>query len=128
VGIPPIEHYSKLERIGIGTDGMSSNLNLDFLEELRFFYLTFARRLGRQASFFTVYSATLGGAGSLFLENKIGSLEPGKDADIIFVSPKGTSSNPYFSVISSRQEDVKLVMVKGKILYSQIDHTANQND
>jgi cytosine/adenosine deaminase-related metal-dependent hydrolase len=127
VGTPPVEHYSKLQRIGIGTDGMSSNLNLDFLEELRFFYLTFARWLGRQAPFFTVYLATLGGARSLFLENKIGSLEPGKDADMVFLSPGSASSNPYLSVISSRQEDVKLVMVKGKILYSQIDHTANQN-
>lgn len=120
VGTPPIKPYSKLERIGIGTDGLSSNINLDLLEELRFFYLTFAKKLGKKASFFTVYLATLGGAKALFLDDKIGSIERGKEADLIFISPKNISNDPYLSVISSLKEDLKLSMVRGKIIYSNI--------
>jgi 5-methylthioadenosine/S-adenosylhomocysteine deaminase len=120
VGAPPIKRYAKLSRIGIGTDGLSSNLNLDFLEELRFFYLTFAKKLGEKAPFFTIYLATLGGARALFLEDKIGSIEKGKEADLTFLNPKNTSNNPYLSALSSCKEDVKLVMVKGEIIYSKI--------
>lgn len=121
VGAPPLKHYTSLERIGIGTDGLSSNLNLDFFEELRFFYLTFAKNLGEKAPFFTVYLATLGGTRALFLEDRIGSIERGKEADLLFLSPKNIPSNPYLSVISSCKEEVKLVMVKGKIVYSKVE-------
>ena len=119
VGSPPVEHYTKIERLGIGTDGLSSNFNLDFFEELRFFYLTFADDLGKQASSFTVYLATLGGARALFLEDKIGSIEKGKEADLIFLSAENFSSDPYFSVISSSRDNVKLVMVKGKVIFQK---------
>lgn len=119
VGSPPVKHYTKIERLGIGTDGLSSNFNLDFFEELRFFYLTFADNLGKQASFFTVYLATLGGAKALFLEDKIGSIEEGKEADLIFLSSENFSSDPYFSVISSSRDNVKLVMVKGKVIFQK---------
>jgi 5-methylthioadenosine/S-adenosylhomocysteine deaminase len=119
VGSPPVKQYIKIERLGIGTDGLSSNFNLDFFEELRFFYLTFADNLGKQASFFTIYLATLGGAKALFLEDKIGSIEIGKEADLIFLSSKKISSDPYLSVISSSKDDVKLVMVKGKVIFQK---------
>lgn len=116
VGAPPVKHYKNLERIGIGTDGLSSNLNLDFFEELRFFYLTFAKSLREKATFFTIYLATLGGAKALFLEDRIGSIEKGKEADLIFLDSENVSLDPYLSVISCCKKDVKLVMVKGKII------------
>jgi cytosine/adenosine deaminase-related metal-dependent hydrolase len=118
-GVPPIKHYSELDRIGIGTDGLSSNFNLDFFEELRFFYLITNNIAVRDAPFFTVYAATLGGAKSIFLENKIGSLEKGKDADLIFLDPADCYTDPYLSVISSTSNDLKLSMVRGKIIYSK---------
>jgi cytosine/adenosine deaminase-related metal-dependent hydrolase len=119
VGVPPIKHYSELDRIGIGTDGLSSNFNVDFFEELRFFYLI-ANNLGvRDAPFFAVYAATLGGAKSIFLEHKIGSIEKGKDADLIFLDPTDYYTDPYVSVISSTNKDLKLSMVRGKVIYSK---------
>lgn len=119
VGAPPIKHYSELDRIGIGTDGLSSNFNFDFFEELRFFYLIANKIAGRDAAFFTVYAATLGGAKSIFLEHKIGSIEKGKDADLIFLDPSNDSADPYLSVISSTDKDLKLSMVRGKVIYSK---------
>lgn len=121
VGPAPVEHYTEIERLGIGTDGLSSNFNLDFFEEMRFFYLTFGHSVGKQASFFTVYLATLGGAKALFLEDKIGSIEKGKEADLIFISSSNIYSDPYLTVISSCKDDVKLVMVKGKVIFSRSD-------
>jgi len=119
VGTPPIKHYSNLDRIGIGTDGLSSNFNIDFFEELRFFYLITSKILGKDGSFFTVYAATLGGAKSIFLEDKIGSIEKGKDADLIFLRPENAYTDPYLSVISSTNRDLKLSMVRGNVVYSK---------
>ncbi len=119
VGVPPIRRYSELDRIGIGTDGLSSNFNFDFFEELRFFYLIANNMARGDASFFTVYAATLGGAKSIFLENKIGSIEKGKDADLIFLKSANDYTDPYLSVISSTNRDLKLSMVRGKVIYSK---------
>ena len=128
VGAPPLKYLADLERIGIGTDGLSSNFNLDFFEELRFFYLTFGKKLGKKASFFTIYLATLGGARALFLDERIGSIDKGKEADLIFLSPKNPFPDPYLSVISCCKEDVKLVIVKGKVVSSKTEIPVNIND
>ncbi len=120
VGFPPVKEYLVLERIGIGTDGLSSNWSLDFFDELRFFYETFSKELGENASFFTVYLATLGGAKALFLEDKIGSLNAGKEADLIYITPSNSYQDPFRSVIYSQKEDIKLVIVNGKELSSKM--------
>ena len=119
VGIPPLREYSRLKRVGVGTDGLSSNYNLDFFEELRVLHLLYSEALGREASYETIYSATLGGAGALFLEDRIGSIEIGKEADLIFLNSKDDFNNPYLSVVSSTNENLELVMVRGNILYSK---------
>jgi cytosine/adenosine deaminase-related metal-dependent hydrolase len=125
VGIPPLKEYAKLKRVGVGTDGLSSNYNLDFLEELRVLHLLYSGALGKEASYETVYTATLGGARALFLEDKIGSIQIGKEADLIFLNSKNESNNPYLSVVSSTNENLEFLMVRGKILYSQKTISSN---
>ena len=120
VGAPPIKKLSELKRLGIGTDGLSSNHDLDILEELRFAHLLSSTALESDAARFCVYLATLGGARALFLEDKIGSIEPGKDADLLFLAPQFPSSDPYLSVISSRTEDVRLLIVAGRPVHSTL--------
>ena len=78
-----------------------------------------AKPLGKGASFAAVYSATLGGARSLFIEDKTGSIEKGKEADLIYIKPEYGSRDPYFDVLSSRHEDLKLVMVAGNPILSK---------
>jgi len=119
VGVPPLKQYAKLKRVGLGTDGLSSNYNLDFFEEIRVLHLLYSDALGKEASYEAVYSATLGGAGALFMEHRIGSIEIGKEADLIFLNSKGESKNPYLSVVSSTTDNLDLVMVGGKILHSK---------
>ncbi len=118
VGAPPVREYAKFKRIGIGTDGLSSNYNLDYFEEMRFLHLLMSQSEGRRAAYLTVYAATLGGAGALYLENKTGSIEPGKEADMIFLDNGRESADPYLSVISSSARDVGMVMVRGEIIHA----------
>lgn len=124
VGAPPLKEYAALKRVGVGTDGLSSNYNLDFFEELRVLHLLWSNSLGKEASFQTVHAATLGGAGALFLEDRVGSIEIDKEADLIFLNSKNESGNPYLSVVSSTNENLELLMVGGKVLYSKHPHNS----
>ncbi len=120
VGLPPVKLYKELDRIGLGTDGLSSNLNLDMFEEISFFYLTYCDMVGHQMAEFAVYAATLGGAKALFIEDDVGSIEPGKAADLIFISPQNYYKDPYLAVVSSTRSELKMSMVNGEILFSPI--------
>lgn len=78
--------------VGLATDSVASNNNLDMFEEGRTAALLQKMRVG-DASQFTIEQAlkvlTIEGAKALGLENKIGSLEAGKQADFIAIQPKG---------------------------------------
>lgn len=117
VGIPPLDLYRDLERLGLGTDGLSSNYNLDFFEELRSLHLLMSLTLGEQAAKKAVYCGTLGGAKSLYIEDRTGSLEIEKEADLIFLNSKGHSADPYLSVISATTDNLDMLMVRGKVLH-----------
>jgi len=121
VGSPPVKEYAKFNRIGIGTDGLSSNYNLDLFEEMRFLHMLLSDAAGQRAAFVTVYAATLGGAGALYLEDRIGSIEPGKEADLLFIKKGAGAGDPYLSVISSTARDVGMVMVGGEIIHRALE-------
>ncbi len=92
--------------VGLGTDGAASNNRLDLFEEMRL-----AALLAKGSTFdptalsaaTAVEMATLGGARMLGLEDTIGSLEPGKCADMIavaFDSPEmSPMSDPYSHLV-----------------------------
>src|SRR5207237_998689 len=65
--------------------------------------------------------ATRGGAAALGLEGEIGSLEPGKRADVIVVDPRGAHATPRFDPVSTlvyacQSRDVRDVIVDGRVL------------
>ena len=78
--------------VGLATDSVASNNNLDMFEEGRTAALLQKMRAG-DATQFTIEQAlktlTIEGAKALGLEKKIGSLETGKQADFIVIQPKG---------------------------------------
>ena len=78
--------------VGLATDSVASNNNLDMFEEGRTAALLQKMRAG-DATQFTIEQAlkalTIEGAKALGLDNKIGSLETGKQADFIVIQPKG---------------------------------------
>lgn len=74
--------------VAIGTDGSASNNRLDMLAETRTACLL-AKGLSGDASAFSAHqalrAATLGGAQALGLQDHIGSIEPGKAADLVAI-------------------------------------------
>lgn len=112
--------------IGLGTDGPASNNDLDLLEEMRTAALL-QKISAMEASVLppleALEMATVNGAKTLFLENSIGTLEPGKKADIVLLS----LSRPHFYprneengllshlVYTAKSGDVHTVIVDGKV-------------
>lgn len=127
-GVAPVALMSSLGiAVGLGTDSMVSNNVCDLFEEARFAAL--ASRLRDDGESFIQPSealrmATLGGAEALGMENDIGSLEPGKRADLIAVSLKDVSRLPVNNiesalVFASRSSDIGLTMVDGEVLFRE---------
>ena len=118
VGKPNLRQMCGYERVGLGTDGLSSNSDLDFFEEIRFLHDIMVEQGIPQSARQAVYFATLGGAKALFIEEKTGSLEVGKSADIICVDHQGeTPSHPYSCIVSSKPENLQFSMVGGNFIY-----------
>jgi 5-methylthioadenosine/S-adenosylhomocysteine deaminase len=65
--------------------------------------------------------ATIGGARALGLEDRIGSLEPGKRADVIVVNMSSARQTPMYDPVShlvyaTKGDDVQAMVVNGKVL------------
>jgi 5-methylthioadenosine/S-adenosylhomocysteine deaminase len=97
----------KLRRAGvnlaIGTDGCASNNDLDMFGEMRTAALL-AKAVANDASALdaasTLHAATLGGAKALGWNERIGSLEPGKQADLAAIRLDAIETQPMYNVIS----------------------------
>jgi 5-methylthioadenosine/S-adenosylhomocysteine deaminase len=84
-------------RVGLGTDGAASNNGLDMFSEMRAAALvakTVTGDVSAAAAFATLRLATLGGAEAMSLDSQIGSLEPGKCADLIAVDTTSPGMTP----------------------------------
>ena len=97
----------KLRRGGVnlalGTDGCASNNDLDMFGELRTAALLAKAVASDAAAFddaFALRAATLDGARALQLDAKIGSIEPGKRADLVAVRMDEVETQPLYNVIS----------------------------
>jgi 5-methylthioadenosine/S-adenosylhomocysteine deaminase len=110
--------------VGLGSDSVASNNVCDLLEESRFAALS-ARNLPESKRFISareiLETATLGGAKALGLDNKIGTLEPGKRADLAIISLTNPAQQPINDiaaalVFSSNARDVMVTFVAGQKL------------
>ncbi|BBP04599.1 N-ethylammeline chlorohydrolase [Sulfuriferula plumbiphila] len=108
--------------IGIGTDGAASNNKLDMFSEMRLAALL-AKGVANAAALpahAALQMATLNGARALGLDDSIGSLAPGKLADIVAVDLSGIETQPCFDPISTLvyaagREQVSHVWVGGEL-------------
>lgn len=89
--------------VALGTDGAASNNDLDMFGEMRTAALV-AKVVSNNAASLPDWQAlemaTLSGAKALGLEDKIGSLEIGKDADIIAIDFSNIEQQPIYEPIS----------------------------
>jgi cytosine/adenosine deaminase-related metal-dependent hydrolase len=125
-GISPlIEMRRAGVRLGLGTDSVASNNTCDLLEEARFSSLLH-RAAQKDATVCTAEEMlrlmTIDGARALNMADKIGSLETGKQADLIAIDLQTSHNNPHYDpataiIFSCSARDVLLTMVAGRVLY-----------
>ena len=124
-GTAPVMKYRKAGvNVGIGTDGAASNNDLDMFEAMR--QTAFQQKLVSMdptaiSAAEALEMATLGGARALGRGQHLGSLEPGKLADLIIVGMSKARQQPLFEpmsqiVYASRGDDVETTIVNGKVL------------
>lgn len=108
--------------VGLGTDGAASNNRLDLFTEMRTAALI-AKASAEQADALDAMTAlrmaTLNGARALGLDKEIGSLLPGKAADLCAVDMSAPELNPCYHpashlVYAAGREHVSDVWVAGK--------------
>lgn len=124
-GIAPVADFLKNGiPVALGTDGASSNNTLDMFQEIRLAAMISAVE-SKAAATIKPYTflemATLGGAKALGRDNECGSLEIGKDADLMLLKSDSihlTPVNNLFSalVFSAKSSDVDSVFCAGELL------------
>jgi len=117
VGKAPIRNLMDAGvNVSLGTDSLASNLDLDMWEEMRFSYL-----VNDITAEEALRMSTVNGAKALGIDDVTGSLEPGREADIIAVeSPATTSRDPYPDLVCHTYgRDVVMSMVQGRVIYSR---------
>ena len=127
LGMAKLAQMRKLDiKIGIGTDGANRG-SLDLFEAMKLSSIGQSLHYGAPYLDTTVVSpfeivtmATLGGAQVCGLDEEVGSLEIGKRADILILTPGLNSlpiDDPYFAIVNSlRGSDVGDVIVNGQIV------------
>ncbi|MFT6927158.1 MAG: 5-methylthioadenosine/S-adenosylhomocysteine deaminase [Psychromonas sp.] len=121
---PALKMYDQGVRIGLGTDGPMSGNNLSTIAE--FGQVAKVHKLvnhdrAAMPPIKVIDMATMGAARALHMEDKIGSLEVGKLADIIVIDTKAVNMvpiyNPYSALVySAYPTNVRHSIVDGKIL------------
>ncbi len=103
-GIAPITRLSaEGVNVGLGTDGAASNNRLDLFQEMRLAALLAKQQGGRADAIDAhqvLHMATLGGARALGLEASIGSITPGKFADLCAVNLNDIALAPCYDPVS----------------------------
>ena len=111
-------------RVGVGTDGAASNNRLDVMTEMRTAALLAKGASGDAAALGAheaIEMATLAGAQALGLGDRIGSIEPGKWADLAAVELDSIETVPLFDaashvVYAAGREHVSHTWVAGRML------------
>jgi 5-methylthioadenosine/S-adenosylhomocysteine deaminase len=123
-GIAPVpEMLAHGITVSLGADGAACNNRLDMFDEMRLAAVLQAMRKqpGVLPARDVLWMATRAGARTLGLEEEIGSLEPGKRADLIVVD----RDRPHLSpgpdpcstlVYAARGSDVRTTIVDGEVL------------
>jgi 5-methylthioadenosine/S-adenosylhomocysteine deaminase len=141
-GSAPVSKMLELGlNVGIGTDGPASNNDLDMFEEIRLAALVAKGTTGDPTTVpatTALSMATRLGARAMHMEDLIGTLDPGKRADLILVDISTLHNTPRFHrdevnvysqlVYSAKSSDVRSVMVNGRWLMRDqvlktLDHT-----
>jgi 5-methylthioadenosine/S-adenosylhomocysteine deaminase len=123
-GIAPVVEMRKRGiSVSLGADGAACNNRLDMFDEMRHAATLQAARLqpGALTARDVLWMATREGARCLGLSHELGSIEPGKRADLILIERDrghlAPDLDPWSTIVyAARGTDVRLTMVDGEIL------------
>jgi 5-methylthioadenosine/S-adenosylhomocysteine deaminase len=110
--------------VGLGTDGCASNNDLDLFAAMDM-AAKLHKVMNRDPTLLSaetvIRMATIDGARAVGLDREIGSLEPGKQADLIIVETRAPHLTPIYQpasaiVYAAKGSDVRTVMVGGRLL------------
>ena len=124
-GTAPVPEYLEANvAIGLGTDGAASNNDLDMFEAMR--QASFLHKLTTKdprvvGARVALEMATIGGARVIGREAQLGSLEPGKLADVIVVRMDRPRQTPMYDPVShlvytTKGDDVETTIVNGRVI------------
>ncbi|MEM2239009.1 MAG: amidohydrolase [Candidatus Bathyarchaeia archaeon] len=124
-GISPVPRLLEAGvKVGLGTDSVCSNNSSDMFETIKFAALIH-KGVHMNPSIMSAWKvlqmATIDGAKALNWDCEIGSIEPGKKADIVVVNVMKPHTIPMYSEVSHlvytvKSSDVETVIVDGKII------------
>jgi len=111
-------------RVGLGTDGAASNNDLSMWEEMDTaakLHKVFSGDPKVMSAEQAFELATIRGAQALHMEKEIGSIEPGKRADLVLVNRDSLNQIPLYNIYSdlvyaTKASDVETVIINGKIV------------
>lgn len=124
-GVAPVPRMlRKGIKVALGTDGCASNNDLDLFREMDAaakLHKVFSRDPTEMDAATVMRMATVMGAQVLGLGPKVGSLEPGKMADLFLLDLRKPHLTPMYNVFShlvyaARASDVKTVLVGGRVV------------
>jgi len=125
-GVSPVpEMRAAGVAVGLGTDGPAgSNNDLDLMEEMdlaaKLAKITKMNPLALNAKA-VIEMATIDGAKALHMEKAIGSLEPGKKADLVVISLDRPNAVPMYDIYAQlayalKGSDVQTVVIAGGVV------------
>ena len=135
-GIAPVTRMLEAGvNVGLGSDGAASNNRLDVWSEMRLAALL-AKAHGEPSSLpaqQVLEIATINAARALTLEDSIGSIEPGKWADLVAVDFSGPEMQPCYDPVShlayvAGREQVSHTWVGGELRYERSVHQSVDPD
>jgi cytosine/adenosine deaminase-related metal-dependent hydrolase len=121
---PAWKMFNEAVRVGLGTDGPMSGNTLDIIGQLG--YVAKVQKLANRdrnimPALDVVEMATMGGARALHMEDRVGSLDVGKFADMIVLDHDSTTMTPFYDVYSTlvyaaSAHDVSTTIIQGRVI------------
>lgn len=99
----------------LGTDSTHTG-SINLLEEMRFARQTYRNLYGEDLEAKRIMEmVTVNPARAFWMQNRIGSIENGKKADLLILKPR--ESDPYEALIQAEIEDIDLLIMEGMPIY-----------
>lgn len=129
MGVAPLSEFARAGlRLGFGSDSLAATDSIDMFTQMRTGMLIQRATCAGTGTFMdsatALEMATIGGARVLKLDDQVGSLEPGKLADIIAVDVSGlhlaADADPVPGLVNTCSgSEVMMTMVNGKCVYEK---------